>query len=371
MKHREFFGSLKCMLLIILCFPFLDSPQELLEIPKPTHLVKGVPVATLKLVHEIKSDFGEDLFFAYPWTLQVSKTGMIYVYDMKLIKIFMFNQERQYIGQFLSPGQGPAEVFPGFPMNKSFHAGVDGKFYVCDSLGDRLIQFSGTGKFLKQTRMNRRRVTEMPFPPIIDREGNFYAYSSTGIVDKLDSGMKVIHTYLDLKLNGEFLGYRPIKGRMPHSNQDIWLYPDFTNTLYGFTGGYLLIYLERSSTAYVFKGEQLIRKFTILIDEVIPEFEQRAKKAYKVQKEKGDKVIAHADMFSFYFVDQDEPGFYLTQAGGKPGSNKLYRFDLEGNMTRIIDNIKADIRVKRNGLFYGFLANSRNPGIFKLEEVSK
>lgn len=367
MNKRRFQNSIKLLWLVVILFPFLAQGQEILELPKPTHFVAGVPTSTLMLVHEFKSDFEDDLFFAYPWTAQVSKSGMIYVFDAKLLKIFIFNQKYKYIGQFLEQGQGPGEIFPGPALNKDIHAGIDGYFYIHDSISHRLIQFSETGKYIKDTRLNRGEISTIPSPPIVDKEGYFYFYSKTGIVDKLDPKLNVVHTFLDLKLNGCFVGYRPMKERTPPHAPNIWLYPDLTNTLYGITGdGYLLIYLSRRSTAYVFKGKKLLHQFDILIDEVLPAFKKRAKKAYQKQKEIGKRFATGANMVSFYFVDQDDPYFYLTALEGGDNS-KLYQFDLKGNLTRIIKNFRADIRVKRNGLFYGFLPNGRNPAIFKLE----
>jgi hypothetical protein len=72
-------------------------------------------------------------------------------------------------------------------------------------------------------------------------------------------------------------------------------------------------------------------------------------------------------MFHSAFVDKDEPYFYLQFL--EPGSTiSLFQFDLTGKLTGVIKNTQADIKAKRNGLFYGFGGSGRNPVIFKKEE---
>jgi 6-bladed beta-propeller len=358
---------------IVLLSSFLFS-QKLLKMPKPTHTDEGVPCTSLKVVKEIKSDFDKDIFFAVPWAITVGK-DYFYVYDTKLQKIFVFNHQYEFVKQFLDQGQGPGEVIPGYPLNKGFYAARDGNLYVSDPMNDRIIQFSGTGKYIGDIKMNRRRLSSVGFPPILDKEGCFYTFSNNdGIIDKLDAKMNHIHTYLDNNLHRRFVIYKPSyeeffkHSPFPH----LWLRTDEVNTYYDFTSDdHLLIYLFRSSKVFIFKGTQLVRSFDVLIDRVLPIFRKRAERAYENQrKSKGGQNVKIAIMFRSCFVDKSEPYFYL-QFREENKTYSLYKFNLTGKLVEIIQNfpVKANMKAKRNGLFYGFAYSDRHPVIFKKEEL--
>ena len=193
------------MIFLLLVSLFLPA-QEFLEMPKPTHTVKGVPTSTLELVKEIDLDPDKELFFAFPWDIKVNKTGWLYVYDAKLIRMFIFDDKYRYVGQFLDKGEGPGEVNSSFALSVGYHPAADGNIYVTDSILDRFLRFSPTGKFLDGKRMNRRTHIIPSFPPVSDKRGFIYAYSlNNGIVDMLDSEMNCVHTFLDLKLNEKWV----------------------------------------------------------------------------------------------------------------------------------------------------------------------
>lgn len=361
------------LLLEIILFqaPASMKGQELIDIPKPTHFEEGVPCARLVTIKEIKSDFDDDLFFARPWTIAVGKK-YFYVYDAKLIKLFVFSNDFKYIGQFLESGQGPGEGLPGYPGNKAVYAAPDDKLYVHEAMADKIIQFSATGKYLKEIRLNRVRKTSLAFPPVTDKGGFFYAYSvNKGIVDRLDSRMNLVHTYLNMNENLRFVIYKPAYREFYKNSPGLnfWKMPNQTNTMYDITAdGHLLIYLFHSSTVYLFKGDRRVGRFQVLIDRVLPVYRKRAEEAYIKQK-KGKGGILHASlMFNGCFLDKDEPFFYLKFIEENK-SITLYKFDLKGKLVEIIDNIRSGIQAKMNGLFYGLSSTSgyRHPAIFKKE----
>lgn len=363
--------KMKTLLIIIILVPFLLPAQEFLDMPEPTHSDKGVPTSTLELVKEIKLDYNQDLFFAVPWYVKVSKkTGWIYVYDAKLSRLFVFDEKYRYIGQFLDKGEGPGEVNSNFALSINFHPAPDGNIYVTDSIQDRFIRFSPKGKYIDGKRMNRIGIVNAPFAPVSDNNGFIYAYSiNNGIVDMLDSDMKCVHTFLDIKLNEKFVIYKrsfnvPKGYSMPPK---ILKQPRESNTFYGLTTDErLLIYLFRSSRAFVFKGMKLERTFDILIDRVLPLYKESAKEAYRRSKDIKNykkKGVWRYYMFHSCFVDADEPYFYLEFVEETGGA--LYKFDLEGHLVRVIKYRKATIRTKVNGLFYGISASDINPVVFK------
>jgi len=374
MNPKEFPCFFKFLAIILLLCPILLTGQQLLEPPKPTHSDKGIPHAKLTVVHEIQSDFDKDLFFAEPFALKTSP-HYIYIFDTKLMKVFVFDNKYRFIGQFLEKGQGPGEVFPNFPLNKGFYASWDDSFYLHDAMADKLVHFSPTGKLLKDTRLNRRFVSVEAFNPVVDKDGFLYSGSlNGGIVDKLDQDMKVVHTFLDMNLNDCYLLYRPQQDEKQKNSEskEFRLRPSISNTLYDFTSdGHLLIYLFRPSTAYIFKDQKLVRQFDIIPQELLPIYKKRLERSYKIGNSntlgKGIKAIK---LFSSGFVDRDEPYFYLHFIT-EDKSNCLYMFDLKGKLVQIISKTEhiAKLRAKRNNLFYGLSAVDGHPVILKKEEI--
>jgi hypothetical protein len=377
MNQNTYRLSTRIWFAVMLLLPFVVFGNKLLDMPKPTHTEAGVPCAKLTVVKKILPDFDEDLFFARPWLITVSKRNLdghfyIYYFDYKLEKIFIFNDLFKYVRQFLDGGQGPAEVFPGFPGNINFYSAPDG-LYVSAPMSIKIIQFSPTGEYIKDIKMPWNRTSGVQFPPVVDEDGNFYIYSTkNGIIDKYDKKMNLMHTYLDMKLNGRFVIYKPNYEKFYKNSpfrSDMWLLPNLTNSIYDLTSdGHLLVYLYRSSTVYLFKESKLIRQFGILIDRVLPICRKRAEVAFKYQKTRKTRGIRAALMFSYCFVDKDEPFFYL----GFNDENRtatLYKFDLKGKLVEVIKNVDAAIKAKRHGLYFGLAAGDMNPVIFKKEEL--
>jgi hypothetical protein len=345
------------------------SGQELLEPPKPTHSDMKVDTFRLQLVKKIDVDFDRKLFFAVPWDLAVSK-DFIYLYDIKLAKCFIFDKKYKYVSQFLKQGIGPGEISPG-DSARDLYAAPDNTIYFSDLSNDRLIQFSPTGKFLNDYRMFRHGKAKGIYPPVIDKDGYLYAFSTKkGIIDKIRlKPREVVHTFLDQKENGRCVIYKPVWEKLYKTwgNRENWTFVSRGSVVYDITSdGHLLIYMYRSSRVFLFKGTKLIRKFDIFIDRVLPIYLERAKIAYKKQKELDfRRHIKRCIMFLSCFVDKDEPYFYL-QFKELDDTYSLFQFDLKGKLVGVIKNIRADIKVKKNGLFYGL--SFQKPVIYKKEE---
>jgi hypothetical protein len=362
---------LKLLLVLLWIIPQLIRGQELLKPPKPTHSDKGVDTFRLKLVKEITVDFDQELFFALPWDLAVND-DYIYCYDIRLIRCFIFDKQYRYVGQFLEKGIGPGEVSASRHSGRDLYAAPDGTLYFSDFEGDRLIRFSAKGKFLNDYRMYRLGKSYGIYPPVIDKDGFLYAFSTNkGIVDKIRlKPREVVHTFLDQKENGKCVIYKTalVQRYKKWKNPDGWMVPSRGSVVYDITSdGHLLVYFFRSSKVFLFRGTKLVNQFDILIDSVLPIYQKRAQLAYEKQK-KHDymRMTMRSIMFLSCFVDQDEPYFYL-QFKDTNHTWCLYQFDLKGKLVAVIKNIRADIKVKRNGLFYGIAAFSRKPVIYKKE----
>lgn len=352
-----------------------------MPVPKPTHFEKGVTPGKLRVVKEIKSDIDEDIFFARPWDICVSKTGFMYVFDLKLQKLFIFNEKFQYLGQFLEKGLGPGEIFPSYGSAIKCGIGPKQNIYLCNSRGDRLSLFTPLGKHIRDIKMNRIMHGFEPFPPVVDDNGFIYAYSvNGGIVDKYDQNMKLVHTYLDKKLNEQFLIYRPpFEEISKHSRFpiDIYFKAGGGTTAYDLTpDNQLVIYQYRTSTVYIFKDKKQVRHFDILLDKAINSYREKAKEISIKQKKRLARKNSSAStiflpaMFDYFFVDKDAPYFYLSYIA-EDGNGFLYKFDLYGKLVKRFSNLrkKYSVQTKRNGFFYGLSAPGWYPVILKEEVI--
>ncbi len=365
------------VLFLILWLPMYFWGQEFLAFPKPNLTEVGVKCSQLTLVKEISLDFDDELFFAVPQSLAVNKAGYLFVYDVKMASVFIFNNQYKCVGQCLKVGRGPGET--PHPRNKLIATSRDGSLLICDGLGDKILEFSASSKLLREVKMNRIHQTAMPFPPVIDNQGFIYAYSlNNAIVEKKDKKMNTIASFLDINLNGNFVVYQPA---LPYSEDNKYasakrkrfLSPNLFNTMYDVTeDGQLFIFLHRSVTAFLFKNDKLVRKFSIYIDRILPKYKKSLQDTMKkIKKNTSREVISLGkNMFHACFLDRDAPYFYL-QLNDSQKPCFLYQFDMTGKLICIIQNFErpAFFQAKRNGLFYGLSIDDNNPVIFKVKEV--
>lgn len=368
----------RCILFLVIAivgFSCILSAYELYSLPKATYTEKGVPRAKLKIIKEFSPDFDEKLFFAQPRAITVGNNQQFYVYDRKLMKVFIFDGKFSCLGQFLDRGVGPGEVRQAH--NIKIHFGLDGNFYLADGVGDKVIRFSPAGKYLNDYRMNRAHSTTLPYPPVVDKEGFLYTYSiNGGIVDKFDLEKKqVVHTYLDVKLNNHHVIY---KGELEtpaskYLRTDPFQLPNYFNTSYDImSNGHLLIFLHQSATAFIFNGKRQEHQFSILIDSVLVEYKKNVEKMIEEKKIRGkQETDSGYSMFFSCFVDQDEPYFYLEEISSR---QLVYQFKNDGKLVRILTEVRNNdgsailIQAKKNGMFYGVSMPEGNPVVLKMEE---
>ncbi len=379
---------------LVMLLPFLGWGQTFFDLPKPTQFVAGVPQARLDVVKELPNEFGDDEFMADPFYVTANKNGKIYVFDVKLSKVFMFNERYEFLGKFLQAGRGPSEIFPRNDSTKMIYAGKNGKFYINDCYNDKVLEFTESGEFLRDMKIDRLKLAPVFFPPVVDKNGAFYAYSlSGGIVDQFDNHMKVVHSFLKEELNAQFIYYRPDWEeyyKQPNDNfkkkyagktntwvqKKIWLIPNFLNVKYDLTAtGLLLIYLQNSSTIYLFNGKNLVRQFPVLVDSVLNKYKEDVDLALQsMQKRRpGHVTNCYMPLFSTCVVDQDEPYFYLQGYPRKEGY-MLYKFDLSGKIVQTMSfpvNVVATLQAKINGLFYGITQQKDESYVVVMKSVDK
>ncbi len=366
--------------LIMLLFSISGWAQELLEMPTPTHFVAKVPHSKLVLVKEVLPSFDKNLFMAAPYTIAAGKNGKFYVYDNRLIKIFIFNNQGECVGKILEWGKKPGQLRTDDGFTVDMNIGPDDSIYVHEGKTNKLLQFSPDGQFIKERILSRENPYKNPFKLVVDKSGNFYSYGlGQGIIDQLDENMNLLHTFLDRNLNDCYIIYKP--------NYDLflsksyykefyeskeWLRAKMGNTSFDITtNGLLFVYLHNPSTVYLFNGKQLVQQFDVRIDDVLSQFKDRVEKDIIHQKKVASKAIRVTEMVMFgsCFVDQDEPYFYL-QFFPSQNHSILYQIDLKGKLIRILTYGKGRIffKAKRNGLFFGLASENKHPIIMNREE---
>ena len=364
--------------LVLLLFPIFANGQEMFPLPKPTQFEAGVPRSKLIQVKEMPLEFNDDGYMAEPRQITANSQGKIFIYDSKLVRIFMFDKKYEYVGEFLKIGAGPGETKGPMGGPKGIYAGWNEKFYLIDTYGDKIIEFSNKGEYQRDIKVNRIPKSFTPFFCTADKNGSFYTASiNNGIVDLMDSQWKLVHTFLSRNLMDNYIYYRPefekyygqvFKGRgdlKERVEKKSWLDPSPRNVVCDLTNNnYLFIYLHNSSTVYLFNGKNLVRKFNVLIDTVLLKYKDELNKFFNaVKKRDPDSVInSYIPMFTHCFLDYDEPYFYLLKQGEK--SLMLYKLDFSGKLVRVISfprNYIIRSMLKRNGLFYAIVENKEGP----------
>ena len=380
-KISAFIHTLTRCGLIVLLLPILGwgQEEELLVSPKPTHFEAKVPLSNLVVVKEILPNYEKDLFMARPYSIAVNSRQWVYVYDMKLMKIFIFNNQWEYTGQFLEQGTLPGQVNPEGGLMKEMYIGPDDTIYIHDAT-DQILHFAADGKFIGQKKINRLDPFPKAFRPVVDKKGYLYSYAvNNNIIDQFDDKLNLVQSFIDRNLNDCYVIQKPAfedffsQNPMNQYYQEKgWLRADSRNTSLDITAnGLLLVYLHRPSSAYLFKGKQLIHHFDVLIDSVLIKFRERVEKALKEKSQMptDKKQLFEMVMFDACFVDYDAPYFYL-QFNHDKKENTLYQFNLKNKLTRIIKYGKSRVffKFKRNGLFYGLASGDYHPIIMKTEE---
>ncbi len=367
-------------LVFLLFLPSVAFCQTFKELPKPNIYIKGVPRTDLTLVKEIEPDFDENLFYASPVNIDVSKSGHIFIYDLKLGKLMIFDNKFKFVKQVLSVGQGPFET-PS-PNNKDIYAAPDGGVWLHDGIGDKIMKWSYEGLPLFEKKLNRRHVTMSPFRPVIDQNGFLYTFSiHEGIVDCYDKNFQFVRSYLTPAANDAFIYYRPnfepyYKNHWTQKQKEKkskpWLSPSSFKNFYDVTAdGQLFIFIHRSATAYFFNKEKLVRKFDVLIDRVLMQFKESMVRKIKDRKKMIPpiKIPIESRIFASVFLDKDANFIFLQYLPGDKECT-LYQLDFTGKLIHIYSYGQQLVRIiaKRNNLFYGLTSGEHHPIILKIKK---
>ena len=340
------------VMLILLCSMLWG--YELIKHPKITHSEAGVKQSKLVLVKQIYDDFGPNLFFARPIALTVDDENSLYVFDNVLKRVFKFNSKFQYETSFLREGRGPSEVSAGVQELFKIAYAPNNSINICDTLNKKLIVFSKKGKHIKDIRLDREYAFR--YYPVMDAQSNLYTISvNGGVVDKLDTNMKIVHTFLDRRLNERFVVH------MPALNKGVewrgYLHPTLDDTYYDVINGQdLIIYMARPSTLFLFKDKQLIQRFDIILEAGIEKIRKSVAQLPKVVPKSVLFPGYWGTMFDSFFVDKDDERFFYLQTKRTKEQIRLYKFNIQKELVGILTadpSLSGMVMAKKNGYFYG------------------
>jgi len=345
---------------------------EWVENPKITHNEQGVKKSNLKLISIIKSDFDEDFFLAKPTALAVSQKA-IYVYDSMMKSIYMFDHKLKFVKKFMRRGRGPGETNDqGIGFHKLYYR--DCKLYACDIYNNKIIVFNENGEHNRDIRFFRKARGYYSFKPVFDDRENLYALSEgKGIVDKYNSNMELVHSYLKPELNEKFMVYRPPFENLDKSVPDwVWKRPNSDDVFYDvIENNRLIIFMARPSVAFIFDGDKLVRKFDVIL-KLPMESLRREKEGQDNALAKKSKSVFAGHMYDSFVIDADDYKHFYLQANHREKGLILYKFSVDGELVKIISlrnlELGSEILVKKNHLFYGIAFSKGNIDIYKEEE---
>ncbi|MFW6140065.1 MAG: 6-bladed beta-propeller [Acidobacteriota bacterium] len=123
----------------------LGLGQKVIENPKKPINKNAGRVIPLEAVLSIE-DMGEDYYFRTPRNIKISPDGFIFIQDRE--QLLQFNNQGEYIRNFLKKGKGPGEVEA--VRNFCFY---DGNLIVHDVRLNKILWFDMKGELTKEFRI--------------------------------------------------------------------------------------------------------------------------------------------------------------------------------------------------------------------------
>jgi len=336
----------------------LTNETEYIKNPSPTHVEKKF--VKLVKIKEISSNINDEHFMVRPISLTVDNKGNIFVFDLRIKKIFKFDKNYKFVKVFGRKGQGPGE----FGLNVCLiYFSKDGYLYVGDNINKKIIKFDTDGNHIKDFKLPISANLYGGFLPVINNDGDCFVLN--GINSSIDAyniyNKDIKNTYRLLNKNE---CNRSVVLKLRKQDYMFWSMLTMSDLSYDMIlDNRLIIYLARSSAIYIYKKKTLIKKFYIWPKNALELYKERIEHRKKNLK-KNDLLILY--MFYDFFVDKDNEKFFYLSCKGKGNKKEmLYKFDIEGNLIKIF---YSPVRVfwlkcKRNNLFYGIFKD--NIYIFK------
>lgn len=339
---------------------------ELIKNPKPTHFEKKY--TPLELLTTIGDDDDDDVFLVRPTSLVVDDDGNLYVYDAMFKKIFKYDRDLQFVKFIGAQGRGPGEIHGGNWEMQKLYYGLDKNIYVSDLYNRKIIVFSREGVLIKEMRIHPAILDE--FSPVLDKEGNYYAYmNNNGVIEKISPDDRVLKSYLTDAHMERFVLFEP-KAPKHRLARRFWTGPSVQNTFYYILpDNRLFIYITNSSTMYLFKNDRLTAQYDLWPENAMKTSKYWMNEEEEIQAKNNKKFEKYIPMFYFVFIDQDRANtFYFVGNKEENGKAPIYSFNDEGKLLEVFytDTLIA-FHAKKNHRFYGVQLGK----VFIYEEVKK
>lgn len=321
-----------------------DFPKfKIIKNPKPNIIEKEYKYTKLERVKIISGDLGNDNYLYLPTSLTIDQYNNIYVYEKFEAKIYKFSEDFRLLKSFGRKGEGPGEFKSGQGGELgAINIGRDGKLYVNNFSGFKLIAFDLNGNYIREHKIPRLWYEKV----IVDKKGNFYNYSGgNGVIDILDENMNLLNSLLNREEYYVYLFKQPDN---EHTRilylSDFWALPRFDLVI----DDQLLVYLTNSSKIFLLKNGKIVNDVYIY-----------PKTALKLAKERLKSRPKATHIFNRLVVDEDDKrSFYLTLALQEKSKyiTYFYKFDLSGKLIKILYSENQDFypkfTFKKNNFFY-------------------
>jgi hypothetical protein len=323
--------------ILFLACSILAYGAEVKVIKEPAPLFSGLSNAKKLILEKSIEEIGDKEFdiFAGITSATVDKQGNYYFFDFRHGTIIKMNRELKFVRSIGRRGEGPGE-FKGKEMTPNhISIGLDGKLYLANWQGRRIIKYSLDGKHLGDVKFQQFKGLRVS----ADEKGNLYLPSiKEHIIDIHAPDMKYKKSLIPIEELKTFLFIKP-----PPCVIYRYTIPYDANIGYDWlsTKELLLVNMHDLSITIMNPETGKVRKkFYAWDDFILSEFEIRIKKVLKRVEDIG-AACGYTNAFSSLFVDHED-NIYL-QFVDSQGLRYLYKFSSDGELIRVYQIERAQI----------------------------
>jgi hypothetical protein len=323
--------------ILFLACSILAYGAEVKVIKEPAPLFSGLSNAKKLILEKSIENIGDKEFeiFTGIKSATVDKQGNYYFFDYRHGTIIKMNRELKFVRSIGRRGEGPGEFKGKERTPNHISIGLDGKLYLANWLGKRIIKYSLDGKHLGDVRFQQFEGLRVS----ADEKGNLYLPSiKEHIIDIYAPDMKYKKSLIPINELKTFLFIKP-----PPCVIYQFAIPGYSNTRYEWlsTKELLLVNMYDLSITIINPETGKIRKkFYAWDDYILSEFEIRIKGALKrAEGERGG--CRYINGFISLFVDHED-NIYL-QFIDSQGLRYLYKFSSDGELIRVYQIERAQI----------------------------
>lgn len=357
---KSIYGVFIASLIMIFngCFLNADSNDVIpLTSLGPTKKIEQNPTKMeIEAICEIDFNKSED-FMVSPNNLVVDQKDNVFVYDNRLLKIFIFNKNHEYVKSFGKIGGGPGELMGAVGRLMQLNVGPNNNLYLIDNSAHRIHVYDEVGVSVRDYRYMERESWMANRSIPIDESGKMYF-----LMDHKEKPLTLLVTYIDPTLKG-MINIAPRKGEVVREIQiqeaelgsrsgALKGAPLSLDLIFErLANGTFLILNPTTSILYVFNKTGSIKKYWMM-PEGLPnindskqsEYKKIVKKA-KSPSKKGQKIILKVtpELWHFMVVDNTDPDhFYLQVTISKLKYKRLYCFQLPMKLLSVYEPVVVE-----------------------------